>query len=71
MASNRLFYSTDHAGHWPVGVASVVLAPDEEAARALLTQALRARGLPAEAFNLNELALAGEPRAFVLLDGNY
>lgn len=65
----RVFTCDDHAGHW-VGVASVVVAPDEPTARDLLRQALTARGLKDEAFTLTEIDTA-QPQAIVLQDGDY
>lgn len=69
--SLRVFTCTDHAGRW-VGVASVVVAPDEPEARKLLTKALIDARLDNEhaSFTLNELNLA-EPSAVILQDGDY
>lgn len=36
----RLWTCADHAAHYPVGGASIVVAPDEAAARAMLARAL-------------------------------
>jgi hypothetical protein len=68
-ATNRVFTCTDHAGHW-VGVASVVVAPDEPTARDLLRQALTERGLKDETFTLTELD-TNKQQAIVLQDGDY
>ncbi len=66
-----VFVSTDHDGHYPVGVASVVVAEDEERARLLLNEELKAHGLsPAVKYTLRRLNTGAE-RAFVLLDGDY
>ena len=73
--SKRLsvFTCTDHRGHWPVGVASVVVASDEAQARRLLDQELKRRGLaPAlnERYTLQRVDLEA-PAALVLHDGDY
>lgn len=65
----RLFVCTDHQGYWPVGTASVVIAHDEESARALLLAALQERKLDRDAFTLQELPMA--PAAHILRDGGY
>ena len=66
----RVFVCTDHAGHYPVGTASVVLAPTREDAERMLAVALAEKSLPALGFTLRELP-ATEPRAVVLCDGEY
>jgi hypothetical protein len=68
----RVFTCTDHAGLW-VGVASVVVADDEEGARALLDAELTSRKLSAsdkEPYTLSEIPLSG-PSVRVLQDGDY
>jgi len=64
----RVFACVDHKGHWPVGVASVVIATDENEARALLGDELTRRGLGGGSFTLRELDAHA---AHVLGDGNY
>lgn len=67
----RVFVCTDHAGHYPVGVASVIIADSEVQARGLLEEELRTRGLnPDEPFTLQEVT-STDPRVVVLNDGNY
>jgi hypothetical protein len=67
----KVFVCTDHDGHWPVGTASVVVAPDEKQARVILRQALRDRWLDDEKpFTLREID-THEKRAHVLCDGDY
>lgn len=69
----KLFVCNDHAGYWPVGTASVVLATDEVAARDALNAELKSRGLAddkLEPFTLQEIDPAA-PRVLVLCDGNY
>ena len=71
--NNTLFYCTDHDYHWPVGVASVVVAPSIEAARALLDSQLVCRGLKPSAtkpYTLKPIDIA-VAQAIVLVDGNY
>lgn len=41
----RTFYATDHDRHSPLGVATVVMAEDEQRARELVDAALYERGL--------------------------
>ncbi len=59
---------TDHGCHWPVGVASVVVAEDEGQAREMLRAELEKRLLPDQPFTLNRLPM--KPQAVVLCDGN-
>lgn len=67
----KLFTCTDHAYHWPVGVASVVVARDETEARVLLQRALADDHLdPAHPFTLQEIDLS-IPSAKVLCNGDY
>ena len=65
----RVFASTDHPGQYPVPVASVVVADDEDQARALLSEALAARGLSGP-FTLAEIDTL-RTGAHVLSDGDY
>ena len=65
------YVCTDHDGHYPVGVASIIVAPDEDEARRLLAAELREHGLDAgKPFTLRRIQ-SEKPQAFVLLDGNY
>ncbi len=72
----RVWTCTDHAGVWPVGVASIVVASSEAEARSLLEGELASRRLlhrPPRApfdFTLEEVDLE-MARAIVLCDGNY
>lgn len=69
----RLFYCTNHDGHWPVGVASIVLAETVEEAQRLLDEALVRRGLKPSAqlpYLLAELPMR-KPHALILRDGDY
>lgn len=66
----RLFVCTDHASHYPVGCASVVVAEDEASARELLDAALREHRLEPDDYTLGEVA-TDTPTALVLNDGNY
>lgn len=67
----RIFVSTDHDGHFPVGVASVVIAADEAAARVLLDAELSGQGLdPTKPYTLLEL-VGMAPRALILSNGDY
>ena len=67
----KVFVCTDHDGHWPVGVASVIVAPNEEAARALLRVALKERWLNGDQpFTLKEIDTLNR-KAYILRDGDY
>lgn len=67
----KLFVCTDHAGHWPVGVASVIVAQSKKEAKKLLSQALFEVGLSSkEEFTLIEIDLT-HSGAFILNDGEY
>lgn len=69
----RVFTCTDHEGHWPVGVASVIVAADEAGAMALLIAELLKHGLkpnPRAAATLTEISTEA-PCAYVLADGDY
>lgn len=66
----RVFVCTDHAGHYPVGVASVVVAHDEQQARMMLEDELCRIGLEKTAFTLVEVDRT-RPSVRVLNDGNY
>lgn len=65
----KVFVCTDHNHHNPVGVASVIVAADDAAARQLLEQELEARGLGGGVFSLQEIAM--EPAAHILCDAEY
>jgi hypothetical protein len=66
----KLFTCTDHAGVWPVGVASIVLAHTEYEARKLLAAKLIERGLLKKEFTLQQIDTS-RPQAVVLRDGDY
>jgi hypothetical protein len=67
----NLYVCTDHDGHYPVGVCSVIVASSEENARHLLMAELEVHGLNAsKAFTLRKLSM-DVPKAFVLRDGDY
>lgn len=74
----KLFTCTDHNHHYPVGVASVVVARDEDEARILLNLELLSEGLipdiycsdKSKRYTLKEVPL-DRPSAQVLCNGNY
>lgn len=66
----RVWTCTDHAGFYPVGTASVVVAPDKERAAYLLSGALAAKGLDPSDFTLDEVNTS-EEAAHILRDGDY
>lgn len=68
----KVWTCNDHAGHYPVGTASVVIAGDEETARSLLAAELDRRGLNPERFTLVPMPWPVENGVVrVLDDGNY
>lgn len=68
----KTFVCTDHDHHWPVGVASVVQAESEDAARALLDVELKKDGLQTSEVKPYTLKqLPADPVAVILRDGNY
>ena len=67
----KLFTCIDHDCHYPVGVASVVIARDEKHARQLMTHALIENGLnPMEGYTLIEIDMES-PQAIILQNGDY
>lgn len=68
----NVYTCTDHDGHYPVGVASVVVADNEAQARTLLDTQLKEHGLNPEKphYSLRRINIE-QPRVFVLLDGDY
>ena len=69
----RVFTCVDHDCHYPVGVASVIVAENEQQARELLDAQLIEHGLnpyDEPPYTLQELAL-DTPQAIVLRDGDY
>lgn len=67
----KVYICQNHEGHWPVGVASVIVAEDEADARCLLVDRLAMHGIKQrEPFSVWPINLE-ERGAFVLCDGNY
>ena len=66
----KIFTCRNFDGHWPVGVAAVIVAKDEEKARQLLDWELRAIGLELGDATLTKVDVK-KPAAFILADGNY
>lgn len=66
----KVFYSNDFKGHWPVGTAAVVVAPDVATAHETLAEKLRSQGLPGDKFTILEVHL-DEPEVFILCNGEY
>ena len=68
----NIYTSTDFKGHWPVGVAAVVIAKDKRQAVRLLKASLKEVGLEQEIFAKNlDLISADDPKAILLCDGTY
>lgn len=68
--SLKVFTCTDHAGHWAVGVASVVIAHSEDEAKRLLDVELLANGLDTTPYTLKQVA-SDHACAIVLNNGEY
>ena len=67
----KVFYCTDHDGHWPVGVASIVVAPNVETARSALSRRLTENGLDGnKPFTLTELDTS-KAQILILRSGDY
>ncbi len=68
----KVFTCNDHIGFWPVGAASVIVAPDEATAKVFLEEELCQRGLQPDLGALTFVELdVSTPHALILLDGNY
>ena len=73
MKPKKLFVCTDHDGHYPVGVASIVLADNKDEARELLDMALSDEFLKQydrHTYTLREVSLK-DYGAHILCNGNY
>ncbi len=67
----NIYVCTDHDGHYPVGVASVVVAASEREAVELLRAEIVSHGLDGnKPFTLQRIQ-AEKPQALVLRDGDY
>lgn len=66
----NVYVCTDHAGHWPVPVASVIVAHDEAEATTLLRTELEKCGLCGDGFSL-QLVAVDKPHAVILSSGVY
>lgn len=75
----KLYTCTTFEGFWPVGAAAVVLANSRREAWTLLDAALKAKGLPGlvseetpkHRKDVLVQVLQGQPKAIILVDGNY
>jgi len=68
----NVYVCTDHKGHYPVGVSSLIVAENEDEARRLLIAELAEHSLKQgdKPFSLR-LMNVSSPRAYVLQDGDY
>ena len=69
----KIYICTDHDGHWPVGVASVITAKDKREAKKLLDKELIADGLTPfkeNSYNLTEIE-NNKSEAYILNNGSY
>lgn len=70
----KVWTCTDHAGEYPIGVASLVVAATEAEARCMLDDALARRGLLLDdadkGYTLQAVDLK-TTSAYILRDGNY
>jgi len=73
----KLYVCTDHDFHWPTGVASVIIAKNEDEAKELLNKALVRRGLQPydeKPYVLHEISQKKSSNYIIrwrLLGGNY
>lgn len=65
----KVFCSNDFTGHWPVGTAAIVVAPDYELAVTLITDELKRAGLKWDG-NLREVQTQNT-QVIILRDGDY
>jgi hypothetical protein len=67
-----VFTHTSFSGHWPVGVAAVVVAESEQQALEILNAALKSFGLPGDATtNGLKKVDTSSVQAVILNDGDY
>jgi hypothetical protein len=67
----HVFLCNNFAGHWPVGTAAVIVAPNEATARDLLDAGMIARGLkPDPTATITKLDTSA-PLCVILNDGDY
>lgn len=67
----KVFTCKDFKGHYPVGAAAVIVAPDIKTAAEMLDRVLLTAGLPQDGLmELRELQTE-EPSVVILVDGNY
>ena len=68
----NVYTTTDFPGHWPVGVAAVVVANDENEAHHLMREALDPSLRPDENHDFEFQRLdVDRPNAVILHDGEY
>jgi len=68
----KTFVCTQFTGHYPVGVAAVVIAPDRVTATLILNEQLKQRFLPGDAAIVNMIEIPTDlPSCVILADGNY
>ena len=68
----NVYTCTSFKGHWPTGVAAVIVAKNEEQAAALLEEELATVGLrqKLDVSQFEDISV-NSPRAYILVDGNY
>ena len=67
----HVYTCTDFTGHWPVGTAAVIVAPDLDTAYALMARELKARFMKQDdVYTLQEVNL-DVPGVDILRDGEY
>lgn len=65
-------YSCTFSGHWPVGAAAIIVAPDKDAAKALMKTALKEQGLDVKNPDLELIEVDKKTMAVhILLNGDY
>jgi hypothetical protein len=72
MSELKVFTSTSFDGHYPIGVAAVIIAKDKHCAAMLLSNALFDAGLNAKVTEGDVVEInKSEELAVILCDGNY
>ena len=67
----KIYKCLDFEGHWPVGTAAVVIAPDKETARKLLSDDLKKQGLTLKDSDEFHEIPHDKAASYVLHNGDY
>jgi hypothetical protein len=68
----KVFSCEGFKGHWPVGTAAVIVAPDKTTAMSMLLEALKAEGLEEQPFEIKLKEVDTQRRSVdILCNGEY